>query len=180
MKFNANRIWAARLLFTGHFVWGYCQLKPKCSFDFRVLYIFVHFLFEGLPERKMYSQIIAGKNVMSLGQPAQFFTTIVVLFIYSLQKNPAVTYAATQHQGRLFWITYKWLKLLRKASCLQVIQNSAPSVVWQRQCDIWISCKFLTKKCLREITLFVLFWRGISCTRYHRTFQENQEKNQWF
>ena len=25
---------------------------------------------------------------------------------------------------------------MRKASCLQVIQNSEPSVVWQRQCDI--------------------------------------------
>ena len=47
------------------------SIKPKCSFDFRVLYIIVHFLFEGLAERKMYSQIIAGKNVMTFGQPAQ-------------------------------------------------------------------------------------------------------------
>ena len=49
----------------------------------------------------------------------------------------AVTYAAAEHQGRLFWITCKPLKLLRKASCLQVIQNSAPSVVQRRQCDIY-------------------------------------------
>ena len=27
-----------------------------------------------------------------------------------------------------FWINYKWLKLLRKSGCLQLIQNSAPSV----------------------------------------------------
>jgi hypothetical protein len=38
--------------------------------------------------------------------------------------------------GCLFWITCKRLKLLRKASHLQVIQNSAPSVVRRRQCDI--------------------------------------------
>ena len=54
-------------------------------------------------------------------------------------RNPAVTYAAAEHQGCLFWITCKWLKLLRKASCLQVIQNSAPYVVRRRQCDIWIA-----------------------------------------
>ena len=40
-----------------------------------------------------------------------------------------------------------------------------------------ISCKFLTKN--YEITLFVLFWRGISSKRNHRTFQANKEKNQW-
>ena len=51
---------------------------------------------------------------------------------------PAVTYAPAEHQGHLFWITYKWLKLLRKASHLQVIQNSGPSVVRLRQCDIQI------------------------------------------
>ena len=43
-----------------------------------------------------------------------------------------------------------------------------------------ISCKFLTKNYLHEITLFVLFWRGISYKRNHKTFQENKEKNQWF
>ena len=57
--------------------------------------------------------------------------------------NPAVTYAAAEHQGRLFWITCKRLKLLRKTSHLQVIQNSPPSVVRRRQCDIRIDifCK---------------------------------------
>ena len=53
-------------------------------------------------------------------------------------NNPAVTYAADKHQGRLFWITCKRLKQLRKASCLQVIQNLAPSVVRHCQCDIEI------------------------------------------
>ena len=28
--------------------------------------------------------------------------------------------------------------------------------------------------------LFVLFWKGISCKRNHRTFQENKQENQWF
>ena len=30
--------------------------------------------------------------------------------------HPAVTNASAEHQGRLLWITCKWLKLLRKAS----------------------------------------------------------------
>ena len=53
-------------------------------------------------------------------------------------NNPAVTYTAAQHQGRLFWITYKWLKLMRKAGRLQLIQNLEPSVAWRHQCCIWI------------------------------------------
>ena len=40
-----------------------------------------------------------------------------------------------------FWTSCKRLKLLRKAGCLQVIQNSAPSVTWRCQCDIWITKK---------------------------------------
>ena len=59
-------------------------------------------------------------------------------------KYPAVTYAAAEHQGRLFWITCKWLKLLRKASRLQVIQNLVPSVVRWRQCDIRIALFTIT------------------------------------
>ena len=55
-----------------------------------------------------------------------------ISFVY----YPAVTYAATQHHGRLFLITCKRLKLLRKASRLQLIQNSMPSVAGWRQCDI--------------------------------------------
>ena len=51
-------------------------------------------------------------------------------------QNPAVTYAATEHWGAYFESLVSSLKLLRKASDLQVIQNSAPSVVKQRQCDI--------------------------------------------
>ena len=37
------------------------------------------------------------------------------------RRHPAVTYVAVEHQGHLFWITCKWLKLLRKSSRLQVI-----------------------------------------------------------
>ena len=60
---------------------------------------------------------------------------------------PAVTYAAFQHQGYLFWITCKRPKLLRKAGRLQLIQNSTPSVAGMRQCCIrmwlkWYSANF--------------------------------------
>ena len=37
-----------------------------------------------------------------------------------------------------FWITFQQLKFLRKADCLQLIQNSAPSVAGRRQCCIRI------------------------------------------
>ena len=40
--------------------------------------------------------------------------------------------------GAEFWITSKRLKLLRKAGCLQLIQNLASSTILWRQCDIWI------------------------------------------
>ena len=36
--------------------------KPKCSFDFRVLYIFVHFLFEGLAGMKDIQPNYCGKK----------------------------------------------------------------------------------------------------------------------
>ena len=42
--------------------------------------------------------------------------------------------------GAKFWIIWKRLKLLRKAGHLQLIQNSAPSIIMWRQCDIWIFC----------------------------------------
>ena len=35
-------------------------------------------------------------------------------------------------------VNCKRLKILRKAGCLQLIQNSAPSVTRRRQCDIRI------------------------------------------
>ena len=56
------------------------------------------------------------------------------------------------HDGRdgpEFWISCQWLKLLRKASHWQLIQNPAPSTIVWRQCDIrrlkswwWLSCLF--------------------------------------
>ena len=49
-------------------------------------------------------------------------------------------------RGRLFGITCKRLKLLRKASRLQVIQNSTPSVAGWRQCDIRIAFEKNIKK----------------------------------
>ena len=48
--------------------------------------------------------------------------------------------------GAEFWITCKWLKLLRKAGCLQLIQNSAPSTIGWRQCDIWMKRNNLVNK----------------------------------
>ena len=66
----------------------------------------------------------------------------VIYQVTNVASNPAVTHAAIEHQGHLFWITCKPLKLLRKASHLQVIQNSAPSVVRRCQCDIRI-CYYL-------------------------------------
>ena len=82
--------------------------------------------------------------------------------------DPSVTCAATEHHGCLFWITCKRLKLLRKASCLQVIQNSAPSVVRWCQCDIR---KILTNG--QNVCYFGVFFlvekfefEGKSCIRY--------------
>ena len=56
----------------------------------------------------------------------------------STSVYPAVTYAAAENQGRLFSITCKWLKLLRKTGRLQLIQNWAPSVAGRHQCCIGI------------------------------------------
>ena len=53
---------------------------------------------------------------------------------------PAVTYATSQHQGRLFWIVCKQPAFLSSFSRLKLIQNSAPSVAGMRQCDIRIVC----------------------------------------
>ena len=44
----------------------------------------------------------------------------------------------TMVDGAKFWITCKWLTLLRKAGCLQLIQNLAPSTIVWCQCDIRI------------------------------------------
>ena len=44
----------------------------------------------------------------------------------------------TMLDGNKFWIVCKQLKLLRKAGCLLLIQNSMPSTIMLRQCDIWI------------------------------------------
>ena len=70
---------------------------------------------------------------------------VCLLAWFQLMNNPAVTYADAEHQGHLFWITCKWLKLLRKASHLQVFRNSAPSVARRHQCDIQILTKLLLK-----------------------------------
>jgi hypothetical protein len=42
-----------------------------------------------------------------------------------------------------FWISYYWLRLFRKASCLQLIQNLAPSTTVWEQHDIQIDIKIL-------------------------------------
>ena len=72
-------------------------------------------------------------------EPLYYWLNLQKLGILVFQGNPAVTYAAAQHQGRLFWITCKRLKVLRKTGRLQLIQNSAPSVAGRRQCCIRIS-----------------------------------------
>ena len=45
--------------------------------------------------------------------------------------------------GAEFWITCKGLKLLRKTVRLQLIQNSAPSTILWRQCDIPINMNLI-------------------------------------
>ena len=64
--------------------------------------------------------------------------------------------------------------------CATNCKSSAPDKLQTFRTIFGISCKYLTKNYLHEITLFVLSWRGISCKRNHETFQENKEKNQWF
>ena len=59
-------------------------------------------------------------------------------FLNKEYYNPAVTYAASQHQGHLFWIVCKRPAFLSSFSRLQLIQNLAPSVAGMRQCDIRI------------------------------------------
>ena len=72
------------------------------------------------------------------------FSRMVNLFLKCLnyyrptnikKSHSAVTYVATQHQGRYC----KRLKLLRKAGRLQLIQNLVPSVAGWRQCYIRIA-----------------------------------------
>ena len=78
--------------------------------------------------RRKYVQIVHHCNFcFSLNCPLRLSARSLSLFGKMVQIPifcyPAVTYAATVHQGRFFWITCRWLI---KASCLQVIQNSAP------------------------------------------------------
>ena len=57
------------------------------------------------------------------------------------QENLSIRMSHWHHMmvdGAEFWITCKRLKLLRKAGRLQSIQNSAPSTIRWRQCDIRI------------------------------------------
>ena len=71
-------------------------------------------------------------------------------FLQEELTNPVVTYVATQHQERLFLIICKRLKLLGKAGCLQLIQNSAPSVAGRRQCCIRIE-NYQEQACLTKL-----------------------------
>ena len=73
-----------------------------------------------------------------LTKPNFIFTQHAVISIQLSHMPPSNTRGTY-----LFWITcISGLKLLRKTSHLQVIQNSAPSIVRWRQCDIriiWLS-----------------------------------------
>ena len=64
--------------------------------------------------------------------------------------------------------------------CATNCKSSTPDKLQTFRTIFGISCKYMIKNYLHEITLFVLFWRGISCKRNHETFQDNKEKNQWF
>ena len=48
----------------------------------------------------------------------------------------------TMVDGTKFWISYQWLAYLSSFSHWQVIQNSTPSTIVWRQCDIWIEGNF--------------------------------------
>ena len=59
------------------------------------------------------------------------------------------------HNGAKFWITYVVVRLLRKASRWQLIQNSAPSTIVWRQCDIRIVLRSTTVQwCLAKRRIF--------------------------
>ena len=45
--------------------------------------------------------------------------------------------------GAEYWISWKHPAFLSKFSCLQVIQNSAPSTIVCHQCDIQISLSYI-------------------------------------
>ena len=86
----------------------------------------------------------------------------------------------TMVDGAEFWITCKRLKLLRKAHSLQLIQNSAPSNIVLRQCDIriWrrtVLCPFFTLNILSifEHNLFYL-------SKNHSHAQVFQKNNYWW
>ena len=60
----------------------------------------------------------------------------------------------TMVDGAEFWISCQWLEILRKASHWQLIQNSAPSTIVWRQCDIRIDLKTFVwySNCLPHIS----------------------------
>ena len=93
---------------------------PKSKFLFRISAWYLKILFDNYLNLK--------KNYLSL----HFF------MFWQRYTYPAVTYAASQHQGHLFWIVCMRPAFLRSFSRLQLIQNSAPSVAGMRQCDIQI------------------------------------------
>ena len=98
------------------------------------------------------------KNLWIRGLLKDFFYFNIILFIY----HPAVTYAAFEHQRRLFWITCNRLKLLKKAGWLQLIQNSTPSVALMRQCCIRIK-RLVIIVCDWQIAVFWPFLAIFFC-----------------
>ena len=77
--------------------------------------------------------------------------------------HPAVTYAAAEHQGRLFWIICKWPKLLTKAGCLQLIQNSAICcwVASMLHLNQNANCELQNQICTRTRTLEKVIYKVI-------------------
>ena len=75
-------------------------------------------------------------------------TDIYYLVIYCLKILRPIRmshWRCRSTEGAEFWISWKRLKLLRKAGGLQLIQNSALSVAQWHQCDIRL--KSIQKNC---------------------------------
>ena len=109
------------------------------------------------------------KNLWIRGLLKDFFYFNIILFIY----HPAVTYAAFEHQRRLFWITCNRLKLLKKAGWLQLIQNSTPSVALMRQCCIRMTYIVEYQYWVYRSIYYIKFWLDFLKTKFLVRLEHN-------
>ena len=71
----------------------------------------------------------------------------------------------------LFWevsLVLEWKNML--TYCVLQCKSSTSDKLQTFRTIFGISCKFLTKNYLHEVTLFVLFWRKISCMLFLHTY----------